>query len=693
MATLAISRARCRGASALWAAVVALAASAGCTHIPPGRYAIDSVEIEGTGKVEAAEVEDKIATAASPRFLGLFRGMVLEYELFDPYILERDLARIERLYRARGFYEAHARAGRVEKIDESHVRVTVAVEEGPAVKVRAINVQGITTLPIDDAAAAVRAVRRRLRIGRDFDEERYETAQDELLHAFTDRGYAFAKVEGRVEVDLARHAADVFFDVKPGQQARLGSLSITGLGSLPEPPVRRALDLAEGDVYSAAKLAAAKRAVLALGVFAEAEVEPDLSRPDSPIVPVKVVVTPSELRTVKVGGGIELDVIRTGAHGLAGWEDRNFLGGMRRFNIDVRPGIVLYPTRVPRFEPPQEVLFEGRARAEMRQPGVIEARTGGTVRAEINVYPVLVFTDADAADAPTSNFIPGYLDLSASYALDRSFGPFYANLSYNFQNSFPFSYGDDLQNFRKVVLSYLDLKTTLDFRNDPIRPRSGIFVSNDFQVAGLPVTPNFRGPGVLFAEDLRLQPEVRGYIPLSRRWTLALRASTGFLLPFASSYGGSLDPTVSPNTDDIQLVFFRGFFSGGPNSNRGYPYRGVGPKGNVSQFLPGVTDLFFPTGGATLWEASVEVRFPISGDLGGVAFCDASDVSRYRFDIRLLYPHISCGSGIRYDTPVGAIGLDLGFPIPGAQSFHPDATPADKVPRNTFAISIGMESR
>jgi outer membrane protein insertion porin family/translocation and assembly module TamA len=382
-------------------------------------------------------------------------------------------------------------------------------------------------------------------------------------------------------------------------------------------------------------------------------------------------------------------VIRTGAHALAGWEDRNFLGGMRRFNIDVRPGIVLYPTRVPRFEPPREVLFEGRVRAEMRQPGVIEARTGGTVRAELNVYPVLVFTDAHAS---TSNFIPGYLDLNASYALDRSFGPFYANLSYNFQNSFPFSYGDDLQNFRKVVLSYLDLKTTLDFRNDPIRPRSGIFVSNDFQVAGLPVTPNFRGPGVLFAEDLRLQPEVRGYIPLSRRWTLALRASTGFLLPIAQSYGGSLGPTVFPNTDDIQLVFFRGFFSGGPNSNRGYPYRGVGPKGNVSQFLPGVTDLF-PTGGATLWEASIEVRFPISGDLGGVAFCDASDVSRYRFDIRLLYPHISCGSGIRYDTPVGAIGVDLGFPIPGAQSFHPDATPADKVPVNAFAISIGMESR
>ena len=660
----------------------------GCTHIPPGRYAIDSVDIEGTSKVEAAEIEDKIATAATPRFLGLFRGVVLDYELFDPYILERDLARIERVYRARGFYEAHARAGRVQKVAQAHVQVSVVIDEGPAVTVREIKVQGIALLPIDDAAAALSAIRRRLRSGRNFDEDRYETARDGLLRTFTDRGYAFAKVEGRVEVDLAHHVADVFFDVTPGHVARLGAVTISGLGPLPELPVRRALDLAEGELYSMAKLESAKRAILGLGVFSEAEVEPDLSQPTSPTVPVKVVVTPSELRAVKVGGGIELDVIRTDVHALTGWEDRNFLGGLRRFNIDLRPGVVLYPTRIPKFQAPKELLLEGRARAELRQPGLIEARTGGIARGEINVYPV-IFPDT------TTDFVPGYLDLSAGYGFDRSFGPFYANLSYNFQNSFPFNYGADAQNLHKVVLSYVDLKTTLDLRNDAIRPHSGLLVGNDLQVAGVPVLPNFRGEGVLFAADLRLQPEVRGYIPLSRRWTLALRATTGFLLPFPSSYGSTFRPGVDAGTDDIQLVFFRGFFSGGPNSNRGYPYRGVGPKGDVSKFLPGVQQEggVFPTGGLTLWEASVEVRFPLSGDLGGVVFCDASDVSRYRFDVRLLYPHISCGAGIHYNTPVGGIGLDVGFPIPGAQAFDKNASPSDKVPSNIAAVSIGIESR
>jgi outer membrane protein insertion porin family/translocation and assembly module TamA len=173
---------------------------------------------------------------------------------------------------------------------------------------------------------------------------------------------------------------------------------------------------------------------------------------------------------------------------------------------------------------------------------------------------------------------------------------------------------------------------------------------------------------------------------------LALRATTGFLYPFPSSYGNTFVPGVEPSTDDVQLVFFRGFFSGGPNSNRGYPYRGVGPKGNVSAFLPGVTDLY-PTGGLTLWEASAEIRFSVVGDLGLVAFCDAGDVSRYKFDIRLLYLHLSCGTGLRYNTPVGSIGLDVGFPIPGAQSLDKNAAAIDKVAPQPFAVSIGIETR
>ena len=272
-----------------------------------------------------------------------------------------------------------------------------------------------------------------------------------------------------------------------------------------------------------------------------------------------------------------------------------------------------------------------------------------------------------------------------------------------------------------MVLSYVELKTELDLRDDPFRPHKGIFIGNDLQFAGVPVTPNFRSGAPLFPIDLRMQPEVRGYIPINipvRRTTLAMKFTTGFLFP--ADYGGSFQSGQEPlDPDDAQLVFFRGFFSGGPNSNRGYPFRGVGSRGPIPYFIPGISptqspaatsaycnvadpllraqrqDLLgcnFPTGGLTLWEASLELRVPLAfkGNLSGVLFLDASDVSRYRFDVRLLYPHLSIGAGVHYNTEVGPIRLDFGIPIPGAQVFDKSASEAEKTAPSWYAISLGI---
>jgi outer membrane protein insertion porin family/translocation and assembly module TamA len=57
----------------------------------------------------------------------------------------------------------------------------------------------------------------------------------------------------------------------------------------------------------------------------------------------------------------------------------------------------------------------------------------------------------------------------------------------------------------------------------------------------------------------------------------------------------------------------------------------------------------------------MEVRFPITGALRGVTFIDASDVTRERGRLRLSVPHLSPGIGLRYDTPIGPLRLDLGY--------------------------------
>jgi outer membrane protein insertion porin family/translocation and assembly module TamA len=128
---------------------------------------------------------------------------------------------------------------------------------------------------------------------------------------------------------------------------------------------------------------------------------------------------------------------------------------------------------------------------------------------------------------------------------------------------------------------------------------------------------------------------------------------------------------------DIQLMFLRGFFSGGNGSNRGYAARQIGPHGVVPFYNPGQSvDLDcteesscdLPLGGFTLWEASLELRYALSGPLGVALFADTSDVSAKLANFRFGRPHLSVGPGLRYDTPIGPVRLDIGYRVPGLQA-------------------------
>jgi len=102
--------------------------------LPPNAPVISDVDLEGpTGR--PGSIVDGLATARSPRLLGIWDGVVFDYEVFEETILERDLERLRRYYRARGYYDARVLAARVITVDEHHVRVEIRVNEGEPVRV------------------------------------------------------------------------------------------------------------------------------------------------------------------------------------------------------------------------------------------------------------------------------------------------------------------------------------------------------------------------------------------------------------------------------------------------------------------------------------------------------------------------------------------------------------------------------
>ncbi len=666
-------------------ALVALGLVLGVACAPaPTRPVVTAIELRETSEPPAVDdgpVLDGLAT----------------YDEYDPNVLSRDLQRVERYYRARGYYEAKVTAARVLTVDPKHVRVELRVAPGEPVTVRSVNLPGIASLPFE-VVSEVTAARHTLEAGARFDEALFDEMKSAILEALQDHGFPFAKVEAKAHVDLAKHTADIEIELEPGAESTYGEVRIVGLREIPEGKVRDILSIREGRRYSRTRLSDAQRAVLNLGVFSNVEVHEDLTHPETKRVPIELIVRESDLRAVRLGGGAEFDVLRLNLHLRVGWEHLNFLGGTRDLALTATPGVDLYPTRLDGSTPlaPTRALLENSLQLRFRQPSFVEARTTGTVDARYDIKPLLYpLTGAD----PKTERIIGFQTVTTALGFERNFmlrltrktrGRLTIAPSYNWQANFPFTYqnGPPPGGLVNVRVAFPALVTTLDFRDDPVSTHKGLYLANSLQVAD-----KIFGGSV---SDVRIQPEVRAYVPITRKSvTLATRLTMGFLVPRdygqTLNAGNSANPLAADVVTDKEKLLLRAFYSGGSNSNRGYPLRGVGPHGPVGFLIPtGVNCVpigaggvalpppptcIRPLGGFTLWEASLELRFPIAGAISMVTFADASDVTRAVGQVRFNVPHLSVGPGLRYLTPVGPLRLDVGYRVPGAQALGHDQLP------------------
>jgi hypothetical protein len=108
---------------------------------------------------------------------------------------------------------------------------------------------------------------------------------------------------------------------------------------------------------------------------------------------------------------------------------------------------------------------------------------------------------------------------------------------------------------------------------------------------------------------------------------------------------------------------------GGQNSVRGFRPNTPGDAHQIGGRLF--------SGGLRQWEASLELRVPITVNFGTAFFVDAGDVSattRFRFD----HPQTTLGFGLRYKTIVGPLRLDMGLLPKALQVFGTDERPVDR---------------
>lgn len=644
-----ISRGR-RVALLVIATATTAATLGGCAKkVPEDRYGVKRLQIEGAEQVDEDEIKARIATKAHPTWAWPWT----EWPLYDETVFERDRERIERIYRARGYYDARVTEVRRVFDDEARrVELQVLVTEGAPVRVRSVRVTGLEALTPTDARHVQNAVI--VERGARFDELDYDLSKQAVERALGNASYAAARVTGKVVLDPRAHTADILFHVSPGHPCRFGKITVEGNGDLPALPVLGAAAIREGQPYSEDAIDDARLGVYTLGAFASVETITEVDDKLN-LVHLRLRVVPGRRFRYGVGVGVEAGGPQSQSSGdvaganFAQWdlhllgrvEHRNFLGGMRRLRVEERPRLIFNDP----FPGAGDPHLGNAISADLRQPAFVEARTTLVAHTRWDVGPdpfggQFFRSDLILGIGPERRFFGGRLLAQSS-------------INANFFNELT---GVQDGPYPDYLVSFVQHRLQLELRDNPRLPRSGGYFAATLQHAGYIVRSDWN--------YVRITPEARGYLPLPWRMVLAGRVRLGMLFVTSSN--------IHVPTDDpdgfVQRLADLGplrerLRGGGGNSVRGYV---ANTLGDVT-YARGRLD----SGGLRQWEASLELRMLFTDTLGAVLFVDAGDVSRmprFRFD----QPQTTLGVGLRYHTLVGPLRLDLGLTPPSLQSIGPD---------------------
>ena len=429
------------------------------------------------------------------------------------------------------------------------------------------------------------------------------TAVRSAVTGWQELGFAKA-VPGDQQI-VAQHAAnrlDVAVQISPGPRLTFGQLTVVGNAAVRTARIIEIAGLPTGQVYSPTEVALAEARLRRTGAFGSASLVEAEDYAADLSLPFTLQVTEQKPRRLGFGAEISsLDGITVSAY----WLHRNLLGGAERLRLDAKVTGIGSPDSGPD-------LTLG---ADFGRPATINANTDLIASAALQ-----------RLDEPDYFLWQATADIGfIKYVRD--------DLTYEGSLGLLTAREETAYRTRDYTLLTLPLRATLDRRDDKFDATSGYFVD-------LQATPFLGLSGG--ADGGRLYADARVYRSFgdNDRFTLAARAQVGSVIG-----AGLLDAPAD---------FL--FNSGGGNTVRGQPYQSLGIS--LTQEF-GLGPAGAQTGGAAFVGAQLEARFDVTEKIGLVGFYDIGLIGAESLPQSGDAWHAGAGIGLRYDTPIGPIRLDL----------------------------------
>jgi outer membrane protein insertion porin family len=534
--------------------------------------------------------------------------------------LESSVEKIRGYYMDHGYLRFEVKSAQAQVTpDRKSVYVTIVVSEGQKYTVDRVDLAGDLLMPRDELMKYVL-----IKPGETFSRQKVLDTEKSITKVYGEKGYMFASISVRPQVNENMHQVALVFDIKSGKRAYVRQVTFSDNTRTNDVVLRREVQQMEAAPASTSRLDESKQRLLLLPYIKEAEmsVKPVPGVDDQVDVNYKVKEDNSAQASFKVGYSQVYRVILG-----AGLNQKNFFGTGNTLGINfsrskyeqfygidytnpyyTEDGISRsFNLSLSRVDPGGAGVDAGYTSNEYNM-GVLygipigqERRAISRLLAGVSYQNVLV------------NLIPGKVSNQVNTYINRH--------SRHFQEA----------DFK--------LGISRDSRDKAIFPTSGS-IQSLFLDAYAPLD---KGSVSFYT----LNYAGKFYQPIYSQFILLGKANLGY----GSGFHGARD-----------FPFFKNYYAGGIDTVRGYQGYSLGPKDSN----------YHPFGANMLVDGSVSLIFPnfISDSLRTSAFLDAGNVYSSLNNISFGGQSTNSGplrysAGIEADwlTPFGPIELSLAQPL------------------------------